>query len=95
MADRIFVGFGGEYEVKNLYDAQGKFISPRLIDGHIHIESTFLYPKEFSKMVALHVTSAVIYDPHEIANVLGLTGIEYFLESGIDLPVKIYLMMHS
>jgi adenine deaminase len=98
IADGIFVGFGGEveeYNTKNLYDAQGRYMSPGLIDGHIHIESTFLSPREFCNVVAPHGTSAVICDPHEIANVLGLKGIDYLLQSSLRLPVKFYFMMPS
>ena len=99
IADGIFVGFGGEgeeeYNTKNLYDAQGRYMSPGLIDGHIHIESTFLSPREFCNVVAPHGTSAVICDPHEIANVLGLNGIDYLLQSSLELPVKFYFMMPS
>jgi adenine deaminase len=102
IADGIFVGFregeeeeGEAYNAKNLYDAQGKYMSPGLIDGHIHLESTFLSPREFCNAVALHGTSAVICDPHEIANVLGLKGIDYLLQSSLGLPVKIYFMMPS
>jgi adenine deaminase len=101
IADGIFVGFGSKgegeeaYNTKNLYDAQGRYMSPGLIDGHIHIESTFLTPREFCNVVAPHGTSAVICDPHEIANVLGLKGIDYLLQSSLGLPVKFYLMMPS
>ncbi|MDQ4067762.1 MAG: adenine deaminase [Thermoproteota archaeon] len=99
IADGIFVGFGGEgeeeYNTKNLHDAQGRYMCPGLIDGHIHIESTFLSPREFCNVVAPHGTSAVICDPHEIANVLGLKGIDYLLQSSLGLPVKFYFMMPS
>ena len=74
IADGIFVGFGyneeyKEYDTQNVINAQERFMCPGLIDGHIHLESTFLAPREFCKIVALHGTSAVICDPHEIANV--------------------------
>jgi adenine deaminase len=96
IADGIFVGFGEEaYNTKNLYDAQGRYMCPGLIDGHIHIESAFLSPREFCNVVALHGTSAVICDPHEIANVLGLRGIDYLLQSSLGLPIKFYFMMPS
>jgi adenine deaminase len=100
IADGIFVGFGQTEEYKwhgaqNVIDARGKFMCPGLIDGHIHLESTFLAPREFCNIAALHGTSAVICDPHEIANVLGLAGIDYFLHSSIGLPVKVYIMMPS
>src|SRR6478609_8255131 len=100
IADGIFVGFGqtDKYrgnDTQNVIDAQGKFMCPGLIDGHIHLESTFLAPREFCNISALHGTSAVICDPHEIANVLGLPGIDYFLNSSSGLPVKVYAMMPS
>ncbi|MDQ3836099.1 MAG: adenine deaminase [Thermoproteota archaeon] len=99
IADGTFVGFttvGIEaYNSKNLYDAQGRYMCPGLIDGHIHLESTFLSPREFCNVVAPHGTSAVICDPHEIANVLGLKGINYLLQETIGLPVRIYFMMPS
>jgi adenine deaminase len=96
IADGIFVGFGEEaYSTENLYDAHGRYMCPGLIDGHIHIESTFLSPREFCNVAALHGTSAVICDPHEIANVLGLKGIDYLLQSSLGLPVKIYFLMPS
>ena len=85
ITDGIFVGFEDEeeaaaaYNTKNLYDAQGRYMCPGLIDGHIHIESTFLSPQKFCNAGASHGTSAVICDPHEIANVLGLSGIDYLI----------------
>ena len=77
IADGIFVGFGqteeyGKFNAQNVIDVQGRFMCPGLIDGHIHLESTFLAPPEFCSIAALHGTSAVICDPHEIANVIGL-----------------------
>jgi adenine deaminase len=100
IADGIFVGFGHteeykEYDAQDIIDVQGRFMCPGLIDGHIHLESTFLVPREFCSIVASHGTSAVICDPHEISNVLGLPGIDYFLNSSSGLPVKVYAMMPS
>jgi len=68
---------------------------PGLIDGHIHIESTFLFTSEFCNVVATHGTSAVICDPHERANVLGLIGLDYFIQSTVNLPIKVFFMMPS
>lgn len=91
----FIVGLGEGYEAKHTFEANGQYLSPGLIDGHIHIESTFLSPKEFSSVVSSHGTSAVICDPHEIANVIGLRGIDYVIHSSIGLPVKIFVMMSS
>ena len=95
IADGIFIGLGNGYDAKYSYDAQGRYMCPGLIDGHIHIESTFLSPSEFCNVVAAHGTSAVICDPHEIANVLGPIGLDYFIQSTKNLPVKVYFMMPS
>jgi len=95
IADGIFVGFGESYDSKEVHDAQGRFMCPGLIDGHIHIESTFLSPSEFCRVIAQHGTSAVVCDPHEIANVLGPKGIDYILQSSLGLPVKVFIMMPS
>lgn len=99
VADGIFVGLGNgeqdEYDAKNLFDARGRYMCPGLIEGHIHVESTFLSPQEFCIAAASHGTSAVICDPHEIANVLGLRGIDYLIQSSLGLPVKFYFMMPS
>jgi adenine deaminase len=99
IADGVFIGFGSHkeepYNAKNFYDAHGRYMCPGLIDGHIHIESTFLSPQEFCKTVAPHGTSVVICDPHEIGNVLGLNGIDYLIQMSQGLPVKFYFMMPS
>ena len=103
IADGIFVGIwdvegGADTEninAESVFDAQGRFMSLGLIDGHIHIESTFLSPTEFCNMVAPHGTSAVICDPHEITNVLGYSWDDYILQLTHNQPVKVYLMMPS
>lgn len=92
--DGVCVGFGARDAVQIL-DAGGRFLCPGLIDGHIHIESTLLSPPVFAAAVARHGTCAVVADPHEIANVLGLAGIEYMLACSRDLPVTCYFMMPS
>lgn len=94
VADGMVVGFG-DYEAQDTLDAQGRYVCPGLIDGHIHIESSLLTPYEFARAVAPHGTAAVVCDPHEIANVLGRNGLMYMLEAGRGLPVGIYFMMPS
>ena len=76
-------------------DCTGKIICPGFIDGHIHIESSMLAPAEFAAAVVPHGTTAVITDPHEIANVAGTAGIDYMLESTEGLPLDVYIMIPS
>ncbi|HDM78088.1 MAG TPA: adenine deaminase, partial [Deltaproteobacteria bacterium] len=90
----IVVGFG-EHEARETIDLDGQYLVPGFIDGHIHIESSMVTPVEFSRAVAPHGTSAVVADPHEIANVLGVDGIEYLLETSANLPVDFYFMVPS
>lgn len=66
------------------------FIIPGLIDAHVHIESSMLPPAEFARLAVVHGTVATVSDPHEIANVLGLPGIEYMLEKAKRVPFKFY-----
>ena len=66
------------------------FIVPGLIDSHIHIESSMLIPSEFAKEVVRHGTTSVVSDPHEIANVLGMSGVEFMINNGKNVPVKFY-----
>ncbi|WP_294951122.1 adenine deaminase [Sulfurovum sp.] len=66
------------------------FILPGFIDAHIHIESSMLPPSEFSRLAACHGTVATVSDPHEIANVLGIPGVEYMLNNSEETPFKFY-----
>ncbi len=70
--------------------AEAQLILPGLIDAHIHIESSMLVPTEFARLAVTHGTVAAVCDPHEIANVLGLTGVEYMLENAGQSPFKFY-----
>lgn len=66
------------------------FILPGFIDSHVHIESSMLIPSEFAKLAVVHGTVATISDPHEIANVCGIEGVEYMIENGKTVPFKFY-----
>ncbi len=94
VSDGIVVGFG-DYEAKKVIDCQGRYVCPGLIDGHIHIESTLLTPWEFARAAAPRGTCAVVWDPHEIANVLGREGIEHMLDLTKDCPLSFYIMVSS
>jgi len=67
-----------------------KFIIPPLIDAHVHIESSMLVPTEFARLAVCHGTVASVSDPHEIANVLGIDGINFMVENGKQSPFKFY-----
>ncbi|WP_419726694.1 adenine deaminase [Terrisporobacter petrolearius] len=92
--DGIIVGIG-KYTGNTNIDLNGKYIAPGLIDSHVHIESSMLSPGEFSKAIVPRGTTTIITDPHEIANVCGLDGIEYILNSSEELPLNTYVMLPS
>ena len=64
------------------------FILPGFIDSHVHIESSMLVPSEFAKLAVMHGTVSTVSDPHEIANVCGLEGVEFMIENGKTVPFK-------
>ena len=74
------IGFG-DYEAKKSSISNGAYLAPSLIDGHFHVESTMVTMPEFARAVVPHGTGAMVIDPHEYANVLGMDGIRYVLES--------------
>ncbi|MFP4325961.1 MAG: adenine deaminase [Desulfonatronovibrio sp.] len=85
----------GQYSAPKVIDGKGAYLCPGFIEAHIHIESTLLDPLVFAETVASMGTSTVVCDPHEIANVLGAPGIEYFIQSTRDMPIDIYFMLSS
>ncbi|MHB1325645.1 MAG: adenine deaminase [Thermoleophilia bacterium] len=87
-------GFG-RYEALARMDLEGRYLCPGFIDGHIHIESSMLTPPEFARAVVPRGTTAIVCDPHEIANVLGIEGINYMLHASAGLPVTVYVMLPS
>ncbi len=89
------VGVGDGYEARAEEDLQGAYVSPGFIDSHVHIESSMVTVREFARAVVPHGTTTVIVDPHEIANVLGLDGIRYVLESAKYGPLSVYVMAPS
>ncbi|MFT6893665.1 MAG: adenine deaminase, partial [Algoriphagus sp.] len=66
------------------------FLMPGFIDAHVHVESSMLVPSEFARLAVVHGTVATISDPHEIANVCGMAGVDYMIENGKQVPFKFY-----
>jgi len=66
------------------------YILPGFIDSHVHIESSMLVPSEFARLAVVHGTVATVSDPHEIANVCGIAGVDYMIENGWTVPFKFY-----
>ena len=94
VTDGRIVGFGN-YEAKEVFDAENMYVAPGFIDAHIHFESTMLTLPQFSRAVMPHGTTAVVIDPHEIANVLGLDGIRYVLNNLNLIPLDVFVMLPS
>lgn len=90
-----FIAGLGSYDGRANLDVRGKYISPGFIDGHIHIESSLLTPAELSKGLIANGTTAIIADPHEIANVFGPIGIRFLLDHSKGLPVDFFFMLPS
>ncbi len=88
-------GIGSYSRGAEILDLKGLTVIPSLIDAHIHIESTMLAPPAFAAEVVPRGTGAVIADPHEIANVLGMEGVRYFLESARGIPMDLFAMVPS
>ncbi|MFS7381154.1 adenine deaminase [Rahnella inusitata] len=73
----------------NIDDLSGYFLSPGLIDTHVHIESSHLPPEKYAEIVVAQGTTTVFWDPHELANVLGVAGVEYAVKASRDLPLRV------
>ncbi len=90
--------FDGEVEFDNgkiisitpIENADGNYILPGFIDSHVHVESSMLVPSEFAKLAVVHGTVATISDPHEIANVCGMEGVEFMIANGKTVPFKFH-----
>lgn len=93
--DGVIVGVGSGYHGKEEVDLRGKWIVPGLIDGHFHIESSMLSPRELASALLVHGTTTLVVDPHEIANVMGLPGIRLMLKESCQIPFDIFFMAPS
>jgi adenine deaminase len=86
---------GPGYEGERVVNLDGAFVLPGFIDAHVHIESSLVTPPEFARAVLPRGTTAVVSDPHEIANVHGIEGIRYMLATSEGLPLTVYVMASS
>ena len=91
----LIVGVGEAYAGEQEVDVQGRFIAPGLIDGHMHVESTMLLPSRLAASLLVHGTTAIVSDPHEIANVMGVEGIRFMLRESEALPFDLFFMAPS
>lgn len=91
VARGVIVGIGTGYVGTETVDAAGKVLIPGMIDGHVHVESSMLTPRRFAEAVVPLGTAAVMADPHEIANVWGIAGIEAMQQNALDLPLDFFL----
>lgn len=92
----ILISPGGKIsEILPTNKEYDRFILPGFVDAHVHIESSMLIPSEFSKMVVRRGTVAVVNDPHEIANVMGIAGVWFMLENAKESEIKIFFGIPS
>ena len=84
----VCVGNGQILAIREVNHEVENYILPGFVDAHIHIESSMVVPSEFAKIAVLHGTVATVSDPHEIANVLGVQGVDFMIENGKKVPLK-------
>jgi adenine deaminase len=94
IVDGVVAGLG-DYEGVETLDAAGRHLVPGFIDPHLHIESSKLLLDEFARLVLPLGTTAIVADPHEIANVLGTDGVHWLLDAAAGLPLDVYFMASS
>ncbi|WP_048602060.1 adenine deaminase [Rubeoparvulum massiliense] len=94
IVDGTVVGIG-KYEGKQVIDGLRRYLVPAFMDGHVHIESSTVTPPLFAEVLLQHGVTAAVCDPHEIANVAGVEGIQYMLDASENVPVDLYFMLPS
>lgn len=88
-------GIGDYTQTRRTIDLGGAFVAPGFIDAHMHVESTMLPPSQFVTLAAPHGTTGAVFDPHEIANVLGVAGIRYIMDDAAGLPLNAMFALSS
>src|SRR6187455_3788809 len=94
VCDGVVAGLG-DYEGQETLDADGAYVVPGFIDSHMHLETAKLLPSEFARLVLPLGTTAVVADPHEIANVLGTDGVHWLHDASADLQLEVFFMAPS
>lgn len=95
VSDGVIVGVGLEYHGTMEIDVTNQWVVPGLIDGHLHVESSMLSPSRLAAALLVHGTTAIVADPHEIANVMGLAGIQFMLDDSTGIPFDVFFMAPS
>jgi adenine deaminase len=96
IADGWIAGVGPyDWQAGDEIRIEGRVVIPSLIDAHVHVESTMLAPAELARLVVPRGTGTLVADPHEIANVMGVRGVEMLIDAGADAPLDIYYMAPS
>lgn len=95
LARRIFPGEvavsnGRIFSVREVPGPAKRYLLPGFVDAHVHVESSLLIPSEFARLAVVHGTVATVSDPHEIANVLGVAGVEYMIDNGAQVPFRFF-----
>lgn len=85
----------GATDATQLIDLEGSYVAPGFIDAHMHVESTMLPPTSFAKLTLPHGTTSAIFDPHEIANVLGIAGIKLIMDDAKKIPFDAFFAASS
>ena len=82
-------------EGKEIYEGNGKYAIPGLLDTHVHIESSMMTPANMAKAILIHGTTTIACDPHEIGNVVGVDGVKYMIEASEGIPLMVYILAPS
>jgi adenine deaminase len=92
---RLVAALGPGFSAAQSIDLDGAYLAPGLIDAHLHLESSLVEPCEYARAVVPRGVTGVVADPHEIANVLGVAGIEYILAATEGLPLDVFVTASS
>ncbi|MGV3510309.1 MAG: adenine deaminase [Sphingobacteriaceae bacterium] len=87
---KVYISNGKIEKIEKTTEVDDQFILPGFIDAHVHIESSMLVPSEFARIAVVHGTVATVSDPHEIANVCGINGVNFMIKNGEQVPFKFY-----